>query len=268
MRPVPVPPKKPPLKPKSKLPWKMVIAVFLLIVMAVIVIPKVYERSSSGTKMSPKLNRAQFSVNDPASIWAVVNKGRALPSSYNPSDLLAPNVALRLPATDPEMQIRATLAAPLQQMFKEADAEGLQLMLSSGYRSYQLQNIVYKANVGTQGQQTADSSSAKPGHSEHQTGLAVDIEPTSRECEVELCFADTPEGIWLAKNSYKYGFIIRYQKDQEKKTGYEYEPWHIRYVGIELAEQLHKSNQTLEQFFGLPAFTDYSPNPYILQAER
>jgi LAS superfamily LD-carboxypeptidase LdcB len=231
MRSVPVPSKKPTTNPKPKFSWKKPTALLLLIVFVFVVIPRVYDSNLSGSKIAPKFNRSQFSVNNSASIWAVVNKGRALPSSYTPPDLLAPNVPLRLPATDPEMQIRAVAAGSLQQMFNDAQAKGLKLMLSSGYRSYGLQQVVYSTNVGNQGQQTADSSSAKPGHSEHQTGLAVDIEPTSRKCEVDLCFADTPEGIWLAKNAYKYGFIIRYQKNQEKLTGYEYEPWHVRYVG-------------------------------------
>lgn len=83
------------------------------------------------------------------------------------------------------------------------------------------------------------------------------MEPLSHTCEVEQCFDATKEGLWLAANSYKYGFIIRYQKSTENITGYEYEPWHVRYVGIDLARQLHENNQTMEQFFGLSFYSTY-----------
>jgi D-alanyl-D-alanine carboxypeptidase len=112
--------------------------------------------------------------------------------------------------------------------------------------------------VNVQGKAVADSQSARPGYSEHQTGLAVDVEPTSRKCEVEACFGDTPEGKWVAANAHKFGFIIRYPKNMQSVTGYIYEPWHIRYVGKELAGEMHKQNiATLEQFFGLEAAPDY-----------
>jgi D-alanyl-D-alanine carboxypeptidase len=251
--------------PKKPIPFKLTLLLFVIAFLVFAIIPRLHPEDSSDSKNSKNFNKKQFSFNDPASIWAVVNKGRALPSSYTPVDLVAPNVPLRLPGSDPEMQIRAVAAADLQEMFNNAKKQGLNLMLSSGYRSYVLQQSVYGSNVNSEGQQGADSSSAKPGHSEHQTGLAVDVEPSSRECEVEPCFANTTEGKWLAANSFKYGFIIRYQKNQEKLTGYEYEPWHVRYVGKDLAEQIHDSNKTLEQFFGLPAFTDYAANPYILK---
>jgi len=130
-------------------------------------------------------------------------------------------------------------------------------MLASGYRSYSDQASVYSAYVSQSGVAQADTFSARPGHSEHQTGLAADIEPLSRTCEVEQCFENTKEGQWLAANSYKFGFVIRYQKNTQDLTGYEYEPWHVRYVGKYLALKLYRSGQTLEQFFSLPAYTTY-----------
>jgi D-alanyl-D-alanine carboxypeptidase len=262
MRKVQPTPQSPPKKP---IPFKLALLLFITAFLVFVIIPRLHPENGPVSQDSKIFNKKQFSVNDPASIWAVVNKGRALPSSYTPPDLVAPNVPLRLPGSDPEMQIRTVAAADLQQLFNDAKSKGLNLMLSSGYRSFVLQQSVYNSTVNAEGQQGADSSSAKPGHSEHQTGLAADIEPTSRECEVELCFANTAEGKWLAGNSYKYGFIIRYQKNQEKLTGYEYEPWHVRYVGKDLARQIHTSNKTLEQFFGLAAFTDYATSPYTLK---
>jgi D-alanyl-D-alanine carboxypeptidase len=254
-------------KSRRKFPLKSAIIFFAALVLIFAAAPRVKQHGITvNNPPSPSFDKKQYSLNDPSSIWAVVNKGRGLPAAYVPPDLIVPNVLLRLSATDPEMQIRSAAAPALQQMFKDAASQNLHLMLSSGYRSYGLQRIVYSSYVNSQGQQGADSSSAKPGHSEHQTGLAIDIEPASRECEVELCFADTAEGKWLAANSYKYGFIIRYQKDREKLTGYEYEPWHVRYVGADLAAQLYKTNKTMEQFFGLPAFADYSSSAFQLKA--
>jgi D-alanyl-D-alanine carboxypeptidase len=258
------PSKKAPVK-KPILSFRIGVFLFIIALLVFIILPRLSPEGTSTPKTSKNFNKNQYSVNEASSIWAVVNKGRALPSSYIPTDLVAPNVPLRLPATDPEMQIRSVAVANLQQMFNDAKSQGLNLMVSSAYRSYILQQSVYGSNVSSEGQQGADSSSAKPGHSEHQTGLAVDIEPSSRECEVESCFADTAEGKWLATNSYKYGFIIRYQKGAEKLSGYEYEPWHVRYVGKDLAQQIHESNKTLEQFFGLPSFTSYAANPYTLK---
>lgn len=131
-------------------------------------------------------------------------------------------------------------------------------MLSSGYRSYNYQTSLYSNYVKNEGQTAADTQSARPGHSEHQTGLAADIEPASRNCEVDQCFATTPEGKWLAANAYTYGFIIRYPADKVDVTGYEYEPWHIRYIGAPLATELHNQGiETLEEFFGVSGGPSY-----------
>ena len=125
-------------------------------------------------------------------------------------------------------------------------------MLASAYRSYTLQKALYKLYVQEQGKAVADTRSARPGYSEHQTGLAVDLEPLDRTCEVQSCFGQTDEGQWLAAHAHTFGFIIRYTEGHEKTTGYMYEPWHIRYVGKDLATKVHaKGNQTLEAFFKL-----------------
>jgi len=212
---------------------------------------------SSGQQNS--FNKHLYSTDDPASIWVVVNKLRPLdPKNYVPSDLMFPSVPLRVPGNE-SMQVRKLTADALQTMFAAAKSQGISLMLSSGYRSYTYQVNLYNGYVKDEGQATADSQSARPGYSEHQTGLAVDVESTSRNCEVEQCFANTAEGQWLAANAYRYGFIMRYPKDKVPVTGYEYEPWHFRYVGVSLATELHNQHvETLEEFFGLPAAPDYS----------
>jgi D-alanyl-D-alanine carboxypeptidase len=217
--------------------------------------------STSGkTDTAASFNKKQYSLTDPASIWVIANKHNPLqPKEYAPDDLTVPNIPLRQAASGPEMQVRAATARALEAMNAGAKADGLSgLMLSSGYRSYTYQVSLYNHYVQTQGKATADSQSARPGFSEHQTGLAADLEPTNRKCEVEECFGDTPEGKWLAANAYKYGFIIRYQEGEQGTTGYIYEPWHVRYVGKELAAELHKQgNLTLEDFFGLGKAPDY-----------
>ena len=217
------------------------------------------EKAKEAQPVQAAYNKKQFSTSDPASIWIVVNKQRPLnPTNYVPADLVTPNVPLRVPGND-SMQLRRETAAALEKMFAAAKTEGLDLMLSSGYRSYQFQVTLYGGYVKNSSVAEADKTSARPGYSEHQTGLAADIEPTAKNCDVDVCFAATPEGTWLAANAYKYGFIIRYTKDKVPVTGYSYEPWHIRYVGTDLSNELRKQNiTTLEEFFGLSSAPDYS----------
>lgn len=213
----------------------------------------------SGSSQQAGFDKKKYSLTDPTSIWVVANKHNQLkPASYAPKDLITPNVPLRLGKDADEMKMRREAAQALEVMFTAADNQGLHLQVSSAYRSYSYQTSLYNHYVDVQGKSVADSQSARPGYSEHQTGLAVDVEPTSRKCEVEECFATTPEGEWIAANAYKYGFIIRYPKDMQNVTGYIFEPWHIRYIGQDLAAEMHKDNvATLEQFFGLENAPDY-----------
>lgn len=203
-------------------------------------------------------DKNQYSLTNPDSIWIVVNKKRPLsPADYVPSDLTVPNVPLRVPGNE-SMQLRLAAARALEKMFAAAKSDNVPLMLSSGYRSYNYQVSLYGSYVKSVGRAGADAVSARPGYSEHQTGLAADIEPLDEKCDVSVCFADLPAGKWLSANAYKYGFIMRYPADKVKVTGYDYEPWHFRYVGSSLAAELHKLHiETLEEFFGLPAAPGY-----------
>ncbi|MBI2592460.1 M15 family metallopeptidase [Candidatus Saccharibacteria bacterium] len=222
--------------------------------------------SSAQTKL-PNLvpfNKQQRSVNDPGSLWVVVNKGRILPIDFAPSQVL-PNVSLHYDASANDSHLQPDAAQALETMTSVAKKDGILLKLFSGYRSYSQQRSVYSNFVASQGQAYADVTSARPGHSEHQTGLAADVAATSGECDIEICFGDMAEGKWVAANSYKYGFILRYPKDKQNLTGYEYEPWHLRFVGIDLASQLYKTGETLEQFFNLPTYADYPAQPYKLK---
>jgi D-alanyl-D-alanine carboxypeptidase len=120
-------------------------------------------------------------------------------------------------------------------------------MIGSGYRPASLQKIYFDSYASSAGIEAANQYVAYPGQSEHQTGLAVDITTVSRNCYLTECFADTSDGQWLANNSYKYGFTLRYPKGKESITGYQYEPWHFRYVGIDLATALYESELTLDE---------------------
>ncbi len=145
----------------------------------------------------------------------------------------------------------AQASEALKVMFAEAEKDGISLWVKSGYRSYIDQKIIYNGYVARDGKEQADRYSARPGHSEHQTGLAFDINSTSNS------FADTPEAKWLAENCYKYGFIIRYPKDKEHITGYIYEPWHVRYLGTEKAKEVFDSGLCLEEFLGITSAYTY-----------
>lgn len=216
--------------------------------------------SSETTQEKPPqtFNKYAESLVEPTSIWFIANKHNALPISYVPGDLTVLNVPLRLAKTEQQMQIRKVTAINLTTLFEDAKKAGLQLEFGSGYRSAQYQKTLYDGYVASMGKAEADRSSARPGHSEHQTGLALDFTRTDKQCYVDACFATVPEGKWLAENAYKYGFILRYPQDKEQVTGYMFEPWHYRYVGKELASEMHASNiSTLEEFFNLGSAPDY-----------
>jgi len=204
------------------------------------------------------------SPDDAASLWVVVDKGRSLPASYVPDPLTQPKVADRSGLGE-EKLLRSDAASAMEAMFKSASDADINLMLTSGYRSYATQQQIYASYAKTSGASAADTFSAHAGYSEHQTGLAADVEPASGKCELGQCFGETPEGKWLSSNCYKYGFIIRYTAQTQNLTGYIAEPWHIRFLGVELATKLQNSGQTLEQYFKLPTYLTYSSSPFLLQ---
>jgi LAS superfamily LD-carboxypeptidase LdcB len=159
----------------------------------------------------------------------VANKTYSLPSTYKPGGLT-----------------KETSDA-LNKMKAAAAIDGLNIYLSSGYRSYNTQNTIYNRYVKRDGIAKADTYSARPGHSEHQTGLAFDVNT------INDTFHNTPEAKWLAANCYKYGLILRYPQGKTNETGYKYESWHFRYVGVDLATKLYNNGDwiTLESYFGI-----------------
>lgn len=185
---------------------------------------------------------------DPASLWVVVNKTYSLSNdAYRPTDLVLPDVPQRQDKSQDERSVRYVIEPDLSAMFTDAQAQGYDLMVASGFRSKELQAVYYNSIVKASGQAVADKQSAQPGKSEHQTGLALDVSYTDRSCYLEICFGDTAAGKWIAANSYTYGFVVRYPEDKTDITEYQYEPWHLRYVGKPLAKALHDSGLTLDE---------------------
>lgn len=160
----------------------------------------------------------------------LVNKTYSLPPDYNPGE-------------DTEATNQ------LHKMFQAAKEEiGKDMLSVSGFRSYEYQKGLYKRYVEKDGEEKASIYSAKPGQSEHQTGLAFDIGGVDKQHWAEDSFADTIEASWLKENAHKYGFILRYPKDKTHITGYKFEPWHYRYVGIQHATNIYESGLTLEEY--------------------
>ena len=212
------------------------------------------------TATPPGFDKTALSIDDPTSLWVVVDKLRPLkPSSYAPPDLALPPVPHVARAASSRM--RSEAAAALQSMFATAATEGAGAMqIQNAYRSFVVQTNTHNSLVGSLGEARADAQSARPGYSEHQTGLAVDIAASPSRCDIQACFGQTPQGIWLAANAYRFGFLLRYPSDGQAVTGFVYEPWHYRYVGLALASRMHVTGATtLEEFFGLPAAPTYAP---------
>ncbi len=162
----------------------------------------------------------------------IANKTYSLPTDYNPG-------------LDPTCQ------SQFKKLSAAAAAEGLNIYLSSGFRSYDYQKRIYNNYVRIYGQAKADTFSARPGHSEHQTGLAIDVNTVTDS------FGATPEAAWLAAHAHEFGFIIRYPKCKEHITGYKYEPWHIRYLGVDMATTVYNSGLTLEEYLGITSCYNY-----------
>ena len=168
----------------------------------------------------------------------VVNKTYSLPSNFAPNNLVTINGYIK---------VVDYVKNAFNELKSDASSIGLNIYASSGYRSYSDQKYIYNNYVKMDGQEKADTYSARAGYSEHQTGLAIDVNT------IDMTFDNTEESIWLKENCYRYGFIIRYPKNKDSITGYMYEPWHIRYVGKELAKKLYNDGQwiTLEEYYGI-----------------
>lgn len=206
---------------------------------------------STGNKLSkPSSSKTLPEITEnPYDILALVNKEHALPSDYIPSDLTVPAVRFPFTEDNPKKQLRLVAANALEELFKASNEIGLELFALSGFRSYERQEEIFQNNILRHGEDYANTYSARPGESEHQTGLVMDVTNQAVNFELVTEFGDTKEGKWLKDNAHKYGFIIRYPKDKVNITKYQYEPWHLRYVGIKLATELYNNKITLDEYY-------------------
>jgi D-alanyl-D-alanine carboxypeptidase len=186
-------------------------------------------------------------LKEPDSLLVLANKTYYLAADYVPEDLVQPDV---FNYYEDKRELRAPAAEALEILFAAAEEEGYKLVFRSGFRSYDIQKIIFERKVKERGFEAANQVSAKPGQSEHQTGLAADITSWSVKNALDEAFGETPEGIWVAENAHLFGFIIRYQIDTVDITKYQYEPWHLRYMGIEDATRIYEAGVTLEEYLG------------------
>lgn len=186
-------------------------------------------------------------IREPWKLDVLVNKDNWLPKNYEHYDLIRPKVNFLPDTLETAKFMRHEAAKALEKLFFRARWNKIELYAVSGYRSFERQREIFKSNYEKDGEK-ASKYSARPGQSEHQTGLAMDV--TCSEVNYELVeeFENTNTFRWLEKNIHNFGFILRYPKGKENITGYIFEPWHLRYVGKELAKKLYEEGITLDEY--------------------
>jgi LAS superfamily LD-carboxypeptidase LdcB len=196
------------------------------------------------------------SIDAASSVWVLVNKRNAVsPRTYAPGDLVVPS----MPYADGH-RMRSEAAIALSKMAGKSYAEGAgRIGIDTAYRSFATQKALYDKYLALKGRTWTDTWYMRPGYSEHQTGLAVDLLPIGRSnCRINDCIDETPQGVWLAKNAWRFGFVLRYEKGRTSTTGMGFEPWHFRFVGGPLARAYRDGQwHTYEQYLGEPAAPTY-----------
>lgn len=195
-------------------------------------------------------DKALADLGNPESPLVLVNKRNPLkPLDFVPADLVEPAIG---PGTSDTVLLRAEAATAAEQMFAAAAAQNVHISVKSSYRSYAKQLEVYHGYVADKGVAAADSTSARAGFSEHQTGLALDVgdADAGTGCDLSSCFATTPAGLWVAAHAAEHGFVVRYQEGDQPVTGYLGEPWHLRYLGTAVAQDM--------QALGMPSYEKYA----------
>ena len=195
-----------------------------------------------------RLSKPEIDPDDPYLL--LVNKTHPLDDTYKPDDL----ADIKYFAADRDAAaryMRKEAAEHFHQMSEAAAVEGHEIVITTAYRSYGFQSVLWNNYVEKHGEAEANTFSARPGQSEHQTGLCTDVSSPSVNYQLTTDYADTEEGRWLAEHCHEYGFIIRFPLGKEEITGYQYEPWHIRYVGTEAAAYIHQEQITLEEYLNV-----------------
>lgn len=211
---------------------------------------------------------ANSPMTDPGGILCLVNRESVLDKSYEPDDLIKPDVPTRKESLQERIFMRSEAAHALEDMFEAAlNEKGYTLLAVSGYRSYGYQQVLFNQKKEAVGAEKASLTVAKAGQSEHQLALAMDVQ-CAEEPTLSETFASTKEGQWVEENCHRFGFIIRYKAEWSDITGYAYEPWHLRYIGIAHATAVHllqiPYETYYEQMVKLPAYVIEQGNPYLL----
>ena len=213
------------------------------------------DKNNGETAVVKETDITAFESADPTTVEAakangfliLANKTHPLAQDYKPEDLRS----IKYYAKDRSASgryMRAEATEKFHKMIEAAKADGLTIVMTTAYRSYSFQKSLWDGYVANAGEAAATRYSARPGQSEHQTGLAVDVSAPSVNYSLTQDFENTKEGKWLAQNAHLFGFIMRYPKDKESITGYEFEPWHFRYVGEAAAAEIYQKGETLEEY--------------------
>ena len=210
-------------------------------------VPVIAEEPEETPEPEPTFDPALFTDTD--SLLVVANKKHKLPDGYVPGDLVTPAIAQTGACT-----MREPAAEAIAQMAQAAQEDGVYLKISSAYRGEDYQRSLYNGYCASYGSETADTISSRPGYSDHQTGLAADFvegDGSLNGINFNASFEDTASGAWLRDHAHEYGFIMRYPKGKQEITGYAYEPWHFRYIGVDYATQIYETDVycSFEEFF-------------------
>lgn len=211
--------------------------IFYIIVFIIVIFIILKHSNLFGMKFYKNIKK----IKNPDNILVLVNKNNKLNKNYIPDDLEKINLKY---ATE-EKYLRKEAKVSFERLSEEARLRNYSIVAVSTYRSYDYQDKLYNYYVEAKGIEYADLCSARPGHSEHQTGLAVDVMGSNKDYDR---FEESIEFIWMRDNAHKFGFILRYPKGKEHITGFKYEPWHYRYVGIDIATEIYQNNLTLEEY--------------------
>ena len=182
-----------------------------------------------------------YKIDNPNDILVLVNKYNHLPDDYIPNDL----EFINLKYSNEGKKLRHIARVAFENLSEEASKLGYTIIAVSAFRDYDYQKQLYNQYVLDKGNEYASMCSAQPGHSEHQTGLSLDVEGSNHDYDN---FQDTLDFIWMKDNAHKFGFILRYPLGKEDITKFKYEPWHYRYVGIDVATKIYEENLTLEEY--------------------
>lgn len=216
------------------------------------------DRQASEPSLSPAASEAPSGepvppvgvTPDPAAIGVLVTPNRHLPSGWRPERLVRPTSRFAVGEGTEKQLLHPEAAAAFDTMVAAASADRITIFGVSGFRSEPTQRTIFEQAVDRDGEATASTYSARPGHSEHQTGLAIDVAGADRSCLASSCFAGTPEAAWIEQHAHEFGFIVRYPEGAQSITGYRYEPWHLRFLGIDTARAVVASGLTYDEWMG------------------